>query len=88
MAPRSTPSGPETLLHLDIAWWDLCGPCAEAENSPPAINAANATPDAFTRHLAAAQGWLELGSPQEAWEELEQIKPGRHADTPGLGPEG
>lgn len=34
-------------------------------------------PDSF--HLAAAEGWLELGNPLEAQSELERITPGLHA---------
>ena len=49
----------ETLLHLDIAWWDLCLACAEAEHGKPA-DEVNTTPEAFTRHINAAHGFLEL----------------------------
>ena len=73
----------ETLLHLDIAWWDLCGPCAEAEVHPPATEGAD--PSAFTQHLTAALGYLELGLPLEASHELEQIEPQRRAELPVLG---
>ena len=74
----------ETLLHLDIAWWDLCGPCAEAEKIPPATEGAD--PSAFTRHLSAAHGYLELGLPLEAWNELEAIEPPpRRVELPVLG---
>ncbi len=59
----------ETLLQLDIAWWDLCGPCAKAEHGP-AVNAANHSPDAFTRHLRAAHGYLELGHVAQARDHL------------------
>ena len=75
----------ETLLHLDIAWWDLCGSCAEAEHGP-ALNAANHAPDAFARHVTAAHGFLELGLPEDAWNELEAIEPAaRRAELPVLG---
>ena len=75
----------ETLLHLDIAWWDLCGPCVEAEHGP-AVNAANQDPDAFARHVTATHGFLELGLPRAAWDELEAIEPAnRRAEVPVLG---
>ena len=39
----------------------------------------------FDRHLSAAQGWLELGCPEEAWAEIEEIEPTRRAEVPVLG---
>ncbi len=54
----------ETLLHLDIVWWDLCGPCAEAEVHPSTVEGPDSS--VFTHHLSAAHGYLELGLPLEA----------------------
>ena len=74
----------ETLLQLDIAWWDLCGPCDETQVHPPVTKGVDQ--DDFTRHLMAAHGYLELGLPLEAWNELEEIKPPqRRAEIPVLG---
>lgn len=73
MAPSLVRTGLETLLHLDIAWWDLCGPCAEAEVHPHATEGPDAS--AFAHHLSAAHGYPELGLPLEAWNELEAIEP-------------
>ena len=36
--------------------------------------------DAFKRRLTAAEGFLELGLPQDAWDELEEIEP-EHRDA-------
>ncbi len=69
---------------MDLPWWDLCGPCTEAEVHPPATEGFD--PSAFTRHVSAAHGYLELGLPPEAWNELEAIEPPpRRAELPVLG---
>ena len=42
--------------------------------------------NSFARHLRAARGFLELGLPLEAWNELEEIEPPpRRAEVPVLG---
>jgi hypothetical protein len=41
-----------------------------------------ADPEGFKRRLTAAEGFLELGLPQEAWNELDEIKP-EHRDDFG-----
>ena len=82
-SPRRRPG--RDAAPLGHRWCDLCGPCSEAEHGPT-VNAANHTPDAFARHLSAAQGYLELGLPHDGWNELEAIEPAdRRAEVAVLG---